>query len=772
LDAELSDSAINAIQVEYEKLGHGAVSVRSSATAEDLPDASFAGQYDSFLNVLSLDQITERLLRVWASLYSPHAIAYRLRHGIEHGNVRMAVIVQRQLQADAAGVLFTRDPLTGSNHFVINAALGLGEGVVSGTAPSDRYIVEPKTGGVLSSDIVLKEFMVAATTTGGVSAVPVPEMRQKLPALDQHQLSDLTAFGRQLVDLLGSPQDIEFAVADGDLHLLQARPATAVDTLVEPDEDWETSVDTRYGWLLHPVLSRSPMYRLQEDAVAEYVKSQRTCFEETGASLSTLHITQTIHVFVYARSPEIEDEALAERHARHAARWDACVERGTSYYEAEVRAKVEAALARLSRLHSAASGLRSLVAYLEAATREYGYVMGHLHWCQQRPGPRFDWQATYNEITGEPPANANVFVMAISNRTTRLIGRLRELARIVQSDSDLAAAFRERRFELLDEPDLKQHVAVKAFLSGFKRMLGVYGLRTGRGFGSSAEFDTPTWNMDPGLPLDLIASYAEQDLDRVDRLQKQARRERESAIRRVRRQLAHDPERLGRFEYGLNMATNQVRFMEDHNFLMEQCTHGTLREAIFEIGSVLLAEGIIDGPDDALHISLEELKEIAEIDEPRDLRPVVRERSALRERRARMRPPQTLGNGPIPTNPTQVGAALPPGVGMDGSVIRGVGASGGKVAGIARLALSGGERPKIRPGDILVAPNAGPEWTPAYGLLGGLVLDQGALFQHAALVAREYRIPAVIQTRDATTYVREGQLIVVDGDNGIIELDV
>ena len=136
-----------------------------------------------------------------------------------------------------------------------------------------------------------------------------------------------------------------------------------------------------------------------------------------------------------------------------------------------------------------------------------------------------------------------------------------------------------------------------------------------------------------------------------------------------------------------------------------------------------------------------------------------------------MSAPQSLGDGPVPANPTNIGAALPEGVGRYGNVIRGTGASNGRATGIARVVQVGGAMPRVHPGDILVAVNVGPDWTPAFGIIGGLVLDQGALFQHAALVAREYRIPAVLQTRDATSAIRDGQTITVDGNAGTVELE-
>ena len=176
----------------------------------------------------------------------------------------------------------------------------------------------------------------------------------------------------------------------------------------------------------------------------------------------------------------------------------------------------------------------------------------------------------------------------------------------------------------------------------------------------------------------------------------------------------------------------------------------------------------MDDPDDVLHLSLGELRSAAAGAGPDDLRALVRARAAEFEKRSAMRPPPTLGAGKAPALPRIFDP--PPNTGRDGMLIRGVAASRGKVTGRARVPPMTAEPPAIEKGDILVATNAGPNWTPVFPLLGGLVLDQGAIFQHAALVAREYKIPAVIMAKDATKEIRDGQTIAVDGDQGIIEL--
>ena len=205
---------------------------------------------------------------------------------------------------------------------------------------------------------------------------------------------------------------------------------------------------------------------------------------------------------------------------------------------------------------------------------------------------------------------------------------------------------------------------------------------------------------------------------------------------------------------------------------MEQMATGSMREAIFAVGSIFVDRGDIDDPDDVLHLSMEELRTFATDKAPADLGEIVAERTKLRDWQAKLEPPAKIGNGPLPEDPFAGMGEAPSGMGFEDGVLKGVPASRGRVTGTARVMIRGEGIPKIHPGDILVAENAGSDWTPVLSILGGIVLDSGSVMQHAALVAREYRIPAVIMTKDATSVIKEGMSVTVDGDAGIVELSV
>ena len=214
----------------YRELGPDvAVAVRSSATAEDLAFASFAGQQDTYLNIIGGDAVVDAVRRCWASLWTDRAVDYRARNGIDQGSVRLAVVIQEMVQSATAGVLFTADPVTGTRHHsVIDASPGLGEAVVSGAVNPDRFVVDSANGEVLQRRIGDKRVLIRALTGGGVERVE-QQGSEGLPSLTDQQITALTDLGQQVQDHYGSPQDIEWALDEsGRLWLTQARPITTL----------------------------------------------------------------------------------------------------------------------------------------------------------------------------------------------------------------------------------------------------------------------------------------------------------------------------------------------------------------------------------------------------------------------------------------------------------------------------------------------------------------------------------------------------------------
>ncbi len=231
-DASVPDFLGRAIAEAYEGLGDGApvpVAVRSSATAEDLPQASCAGQQDTYLNVVGVESVLDAVQRCWASLWTDRAVSYRAVNGIDHASVQLAVVVQRMVDVAVAGVLFTADPVTGRRHrAVVDASPGLGEAVVSGAVNPDRFIVDSETGEIVERRLGDKRLLVRAVSGGGTEHVTQPSDAGSASLTDP-QLRQLAALGERVERHYGAPQDIEWALDDhGRVWLTQARPITTL----------------------------------------------------------------------------------------------------------------------------------------------------------------------------------------------------------------------------------------------------------------------------------------------------------------------------------------------------------------------------------------------------------------------------------------------------------------------------------------------------------------------------------------------------------------
>ncbi len=767
-EAGVPPDTADAVRAAYGRLGDSiAVSVRSSATAEDLAEASFAGQYDTFLNVTGEDAVLEAVVGVWASLYSAHAVAYRLRLGMQASAGSMAVVVQTQIEPDAAGVMFTRDPISGSDdRYLVNAALGLGEGVVTGEAPTDTFELDASTHAIVRQTIARKDTMLAPVPSGTEKTAP-PREKWDLPAMSEQQLARLGAYGKQLVETNGSPQDIEFAVVDPDVFVLQSRPITSLSSSAPFQFKWPDPEDETHLWSL----AGGPLFRLEEDSYHHRYRWLKRCFEETGVPYSHSYIYRMLNGFCYTRPSETPESTIQEIQARYLDKELSYRGEGNSIYGAEIEPRTLQLLGTLEEFNPKSASLTQRASNLEFAMEANGEVMGHLHWARAtQRGDRPEWPTAFNRLTGEPQAASVEFLQGLPNFTTRLIRRLRGLARLAQQDPEVGSAVAVGDYEALKSRRSGRSAEAKKFLERFRRLLRDYGHRTGYGYGSDTSYDTPSWNMEPGRTLAVIGQYAQQDLDRLDELDRASRSRRQAAGRRIRHKLAADRDRLAEFERELTAAQEDAAMMENHNHIMEQGVTGAYREAVHYAGVGLVETGHLAEPDDVLHLSLAEIRSIAEGNAGLNARELVSERKAELSARLAMRPPPTVGSGPPATEDRNSAYEVSADAGLRGTVIKGVSISPGRVTGRAVVVKGGAEPPVVQRGDILIAPNAGPAWTPVFPVLGGLVLDAGGTFQHAAVIAREYGIPSVIMTRDATTVILDGQTVTVDGAAGEVDL--
>ncbi|HEX5700267.1 MAG TPA: PEP/pyruvate-binding domain-containing protein, partial [Rubrobacter sp.] len=239
---KVPEAMADEIRAAYQELsedGEMPVAVRSSATAEDLPGMSFAGQQETYLNVRGAEALLDRVKNCWASLWTARAMAYRARQGVDPATVSLAAVVQKMVESEAAGVMFTANPANGRrDQATISAAWGLGESVVSGSVTPDSIVVEKGSGRVLSRETASKEVM-TVYIEGGTAERPVPDALHRQPVLNDEAVATLTRYGATIEELYETPQDIEWALGDGEFFVVQARPITALpEPTTDPSTNW------------------------------------------------------------------------------------------------------------------------------------------------------------------------------------------------------------------------------------------------------------------------------------------------------------------------------------------------------------------------------------------------------------------------------------------------------------------------------------------------------------------------------------------------------
>ena len=797
--ADISD----AVRDAYAALGTDApVAVRSSATAEDLPFASFAGQQDTFLNIVGADAVLAAVRRCWASLWTDRAVSYRATHGISPSTVALAVVVQKMVDAAVAGVLFTANPVTGRRHeAVIDASPGLGEAVVSGAVNPDHFVVDSATQRIVECRIGSKQAVIRPLPGGGTERTELSGPRSQ-PCLTDAPLAALERLGRRAEIHFGAPQDLEWALASGGgLWLTQSRPIT---TLYPMPERRRARDGTRVYlcFSLAQGLTRplTPMglaaFRLIASSVARaahfdvpephdgpppYVQAgQRIFFDLTPVLRSAVGRAIVPRVFdiMEARSAAVLRRLFADPRFSVTSRSPLRVLRHV--VPAAARARVpgsllralfrpEAALRRTERF-----GERFRDALTVPADATPGQRLDHVERILGRelfpvapnilplPALGFALLAAAGKLSG-PAAGPGPVQQVLrglpNNVTTQMDLALWRLASAIRADAGSAAVF-----DSVAVPELvrryRAHELPAAVQSGLAGFLGRYGHR------AVAEIDVgmPRWSDDPAHILGVLANYLRlEDPDQApDRQFSRAARDAESEIDRL---AAAAGERSRLRAVLVRAALKRTRMFAGLRELPKYHIVEALavvRGQLQHIGAELAAAGRITDADDIFFLDLVETRE-ALAGTPLHTVVAARRNAYARELGRRRIPRVLLSDGTEP-EALQAGAA---GADADTGVLTGTPASAGTVTAAARVILEP-QGARLEPGEILVAPSTDPGWTPLFLTAGGLVMEMGGPNSHGAVVAREYGIPAVVGVPDATSLIRTGDSITLDGAAGTV----
>ncbi len=752
-----------------------AVAVRSSATTEDLPGASSAGQQDTFLDVRGDDVLLAAVRDCWASLWTARAMAYRGRQGVDPAQVALAVVVQDMVDADAAGVLFTANPTTGGrDEVVVAAAWGLGEAVVGGAVSTDDAVVEKATGRVRSRVTADKAVMTVATGSG-TALRPVPPQRRTLPVLDDADLAALAALGVRIEEWFGAPQDVEWARAHGAFAVVQARPITALpDPAAAPPTGWSvpdpTALYVRASIVEQLPDPLTPLFaELVDGSVARSVDAVVGELLGPGLAVPGDVGLPTVNGYAYYRYSR---SWMLRVLRRSPAALSVLVRRGGAAFEARWReqahpryaAAVEAWTARPVDGLGDAELLDGAAELLDAGTAYYTAVQTII---PLAASSETAFTAFYRRLVrrpGDPPAAT--FLLGFDSAPIRAERSLFDLAAWTRGRADLTAALLaappERTAALLvaaaDADAVPRGVDAAAWREWTTRVrahLDAHGHTV-----YNLDFATPVPADDPAPVLGTLRFYLGGGGTDPALRQAAAARRREEATARVRSRL--DPLRRAAFTALLRRAQAAAPLREDA-LADVGLAWPQLRRMLRELGRRLVAAGVVGRPDDVFWLHRAEV--LAAPPVPR-ADAVARRRAVWRGQR-RATPPQVLPAGSrweravrrwLPATSAE----------QTGDTLRGVGASAGQVTATARVIGGPADFGRLQPGDVLVASVTTPAWTSLFALAAGVVTDIGGPLSHSSIVAREYGIPAVLGTNVASRRIPDGARVRVDGDAGTV----
>ena len=753
-----------------------ALAVRSSSTAEDLADRSFAGHYASMLGVRGEAALEAAILQCWRSSFSAHVLHARAMHGGPATGHGMAVLIQGMVDAECAGVCFSVDPVQHRpDQVVIDAAWGLGLGTVDGSVRADHAVVRREGWAIAERHVVEKPERIVLDPTGGVRRVAVPEDRRRAACLPEGWLQRIGQFAVAAEVLLGSPQDVEWAIADQRVWLLQSRPITTLpaERATRPafPVTWEHDADRRHFWRLGDDPRQGIVPPLEQDVLDVFWAADKEMLETMGSDAWYVCSIVNGRRYVTTRPNDLQLGDVRIRRAAfrdlHARLWQAGMT-SWEYWGPEIIT----ATARLAAFDCERAGSSELAAHVEdalGALRRHWVVHYQLFLWPEPPTPFSDAFAKVSGLAEDAAASVRAqLVDGEETPLTRLIDGLYALGYAARDLPAVATLLRAPPEDVLAR--LAALPEAEPFRALLDALLHEFGDRTGSGFGSRVTLRTPTWRERPELVLRLAAPYFDAQVEPPAAARARARAARDLRMEQLC-SAAADPVAVLELRRWLPLARKWAAVLEEHNHYIDQMALGQLRGAIRAAARRLVERGVLDEMEDVFWLQIAELLVALRREAHPSVAAMIAERKARDDALARLTPPPLLGvpDAALDERPGWKDERTPEDP-EDPTRLTGQAASPGRYHGRARVVPESAILPDLQPVDILVAENAGPLWTPLFPILGGLVLDGGVPTQHAATTAREYGVPAVLGTKHATRRIHDGAWVTVDGTAGIVEL--
>ncbi len=782
----------------YRDLGEPQVAVRSSATAEDLPGASFAGQYSTYLNVKGIEELYESIKKCWASLWNERAVSYRAKQNIRNEGLAHGVVVQKLVNAEKSGILFTANPVNGRRDEIsLNASWGLGEAIVGGEVDPDQWVINKKTGKTVREYSATKEVMTVRKEQG-IELIAVEPEKQKQITLNESERRELLDLAVKVENHYGIPQDIEWAFEDEAFYLVQTRPITTLYPMPQPQYTgdqlriymnlmmWRQGMSgpiTPMGVEFFINAVKNVFLKEKSRRSAAWLKSsggrifvditELLRFEQILSRLRENRIPALFDTepITFKVLSQVSERNLAElrKHKRPVLRllFGVLANLGSGIISIKMLSRRRELYGKISPRKAAIKATefgRSQITALEERRRCLQTTKQKLQFVERESTTIF-FDIGYGMIFWLiPPLNALPKAVKIidkytgtkdmnpSSKTGTDITDLDKVKRAVHNSVTtemgldlLKIAEKLDRAGDYPSPD---HPEIRQFL-----------LKYGHRAIEEIDIGVPRWTEEPMYVVDLVGSYMEQKTYRegIDRFYRD-REEAERSIKNITSRLREKGARgdAKKVEKLLKMHREMFGYRELPKSILVQGV-GIVREVLKEVGEDLKAEGRLDDINDVFFVTIQDINSGSKLQE-----------IAKRNREEYQR---ELNRTPVPRVMTSTGETVYAAIeDENGDAYRGIPASPGVCEGPVRILKRPEEGDRLKQGEILVTASTNPAWTPLFLRIGGLIMETGAPMSHGPVVAREYGIPAIIGVKEATVKLQDGQMVRINGETGTVEV--
>ncbi|GAV12763.1 phosphoenolpyruvate synthase [Paenibacillus sp. NAIST15-1] len=774
LEAEIPSDVAEAVTQYLSQFGEEhAYAVRSSATAEDLPHASFAGQQDTYLNIIGKEAILQHISKCWASLFTDRAVIYRMQNGFDHSHVYLAVIVQRMVFPQASGILFTADPISSNRKVIsIDASFGLGEALVSGLVSADCYQV--KEGEIIDKRITAKKLAVYGRKEGGTETQQINPKLQEAQTLTEKQILQLARIGRQIEAYFGCPQDIEWCLVDDTFYIVQSRPITTLYPIPEAN-DQENRVYVSVG---HQQMMTDPMKPLglsffQLTTTAPMSKAGGRLFIDVTPMLASRD-----HVLHYLgkSDPLIKDALMTvlERDFIKMLPVDTTAPnpyKSTADKMREIENNPSIVPDSIKRNQESLEALKHNI-QTKSGSDLFDFIYEDL---EQLKKIVFDAQIidvilvamdaaawindNMNEWLGEKHAADTLSQSVPGNITSEMGLALLDVADVLRPYPEVV--------------DYLEHVKEDHFLDELLKLEGgqetrdaidAYLVKYGMRCAGEIDITRTRWSEKPTTLVPLILGNIKNfepnaSKQKFEQGQQEALKKEEELLERLK-QLPDGEQKAKETKRMINLIRNFSGFREYPKYSLIN-RYFVYKQALLKEAEQLVQAGIIHEKEDIFYLALEELHEVVRTNKL-DYQIIIKRKDEYNHYE-KLTPPRVI------TSDGEIIVGKYKRDNLPANAIVGLPVSSGVIEGRARVILNM-EDADLEDGDILVTAFTDPSWTPLFVSIKGLVTEVGGLMTHGAVIAREYGLPAVVGVENATQLIKDGQRIRVHGTEGYIEI--